>query len=173
MSKSPAYPAYQPAEVVHIDDDLLHDLLSLVANGFSEYEAATQLGIRVGELIAYMYNSPELQKQIEIAYRSRGAVWHDEIIKSLKKDYDQAQVAGEKLRFEKLKFLAKVDHPERFTEKVKIDQESKTTVIVRPLSPQEARDILLNDPFASAISTTSEVVEQALPKEDVDESDML
>ncbi len=106
--------------------------------------------------------NPEFVKDIEEARKHRAEFWVSKIAHSVDEVYDPKDVSGEKLRMEKLVFLAKADNPERYgTGKTKVDI-SLDLKQFKLLPPDEAVKALANDPFATVEAEFKEIEEEDL-----------
>lgn len=135
--------------------------LEKISSGYIESKALSDLGISRGQFIRICSENPEFIKDIEEARKHRADFWVSKIAGSIDEAYDPKDVAGEKLRMDKLVFLAKSDNPDRYgTGKSKIDI-SIDLKQFKLLPPDEAVRALAADPFAIEAEYT-EVIEEDL-----------
>jgi hypothetical protein len=122
--------------------------LEKIASGYIETKALSDLGISKAQFVRLCVENPEFVKDIEEARRHRAEFWVSKIAGSVDDVYDPKEVSGEKLRMEKLVFLAKADNPDRYgTGKTKVDI-SIDLKQFKLLPPDEAVKALAADPFA-------------------------
>lgn len=145
----------------------------LIASGHVESTALSALEVEWIDFFEVCAKDPEFRADIEEARKLRADRWVDDIALSLSKKYhitiekhdDQGayieqleraptkdELGRDKLQFEKLKFLAQADNPEKYSAgaKPKIQIEFDMSDF-KLLSTQEASKVLANDPFAKNI----------------------
>ena len=147
-----------PSEV----KSLKAEFLEKISTGHLETLALTDLGIPRGSFVRWCTEDTEFIKGIEEARRTRAEFWVGKIAHNLDVVLEPNQVASEKLRFDKLQFLARADNPDRYGNNSK----SKVDISIdlkqfKLLPPEEAVKALSLDPFATAIEATfTEVKEE-------------
>jgi hypothetical protein len=122
--------------------------LEKISSGYIESKALTDLGISRGQFIRICSENPEFVKDIAEARRHRADFWVSKIAGSVDEVYDPREVAGEKLRMDKLVFLAKADDPDRYGNNSKKLDISIDLGQFKLLPPDEALKSLAADPFA-------------------------
>lgn len=122
--------------------------LELIAGGAVEESALTDAKLKKSTYIRLLLDDPDFAKQVEGARRHRAEVWIGEIAKNFDNDYDKDEVPSEKLKFDKLAFLAKADNPDRYSGSGKGINVSVNLGEFKLLPPEEAKRALANDPFA-------------------------
>lgn len=129
--------------------DLKKSFLDLTSSGNIEAKALETLNLTRGQYIKMYLDDPEFAKQIEEARKSRAEYWVSKIANSIDDVIDAKDVPSEKLRFDKLQYLARADDPDRYgsNSKSKIDI-SLDLKQFKLLPPDEAVKALANDPFA-------------------------
>ncbi len=139
------------------------NFLEKIASGYIESKALSDLGISRSQFIRICHENPDFVKDIEEARKHRAEFWVSKIANSVDEAYDPKDVSGEKLRMEKLVFLAKADNPDRYgTGKTKVDI-SLDLKQFKLLPPDEAVKALAADPFAVPIEAEyTEVKEDEL-----------
>ncbi len=101
------------------------DILDMIAEGNDEQEVCDSFSIRRGTLIQWIIKYPEFEEAMKNAKRMRADSYRtmvhksvkDQIVNPLSKD----EVPGDKLIFDKLKWLASVDDPDKYGTKIKHD----------------------------------------------------
>ena len=148
--------------------DIKNKFIELTAEGNIEARTLDLLQLSRGKFMRLCTEDPEFVKDIEEARKSRAEFWVSKIAQDVDMDYSKDEVPSQKLRLEKLIFLAKADNPERYgTGKTKVDI-SLDLKQFKLLPPDEALKALTNDPFAI------EAEYNTIPsKEDTKEEDLL
>jgi hypothetical protein len=138
------------------------DFIELIANGYIESKALDTLGLTRGIFMRYCLEDPEFIKNIEEARKQRAEFWISKIACSVDDDLASNEVASEKLKFDKLCYLAKADNPDRYgVGKTKVDI-SLDLKQFKLLPPEEAVKALANDPFAILEAEFTELPEEDL-----------
>lgn len=155
-----------------------NNYLRLIASGHVEATALAVLEVEWLDFFEVCAKDPEFRANIEEARKHRADHWIDDIALSLTQKYEtetevngemirterppsKDEIARDKLHFEKRKFLAQADNPEKYSPgaKPKINVEFDMTDF-KLLSMEEAKKVLINDPFAKATVVEAEVVEE-------------
>lgn len=146
-----------------------NNYLRLIAAGQVEKNALVILGVDWLDFFELCAKDPEFRTDIETARKARADRWVDGIAESLDKKYhfegpenpetgiapmierppNKDELGRDKLNFEKMKFLAQADNPEKYATggKSKIALEFDMSDF-KLLSTAEAAKVLSNDPFA-------------------------
>jgi hypothetical protein len=133
------------------------DFVELISNGYIEAKALQELNLSRGVFVRYCMEDPEFIKQIEEARKNRAEFWISKIANSVDDVLDAKEVPSEKLKFDKLMYLAKADNPDRYgVGKTKVDI-SLDLKQFKLLPPEEAVKALANDPFAAVEAEFTEV----------------
>lgn len=142
-----------------------------IAQGFTESVALKSLNVDWLDFFEMLADDPQFRKDIDEARKHRAEVWIARIAESVDAGNDPlvpppsaSEIPAMKLEFEKLKFLAGADNPERYgnaakTAKVDVSVDFKQFQL---LPPKEALRVLQEDPFKQPIAIDGVVVE---PKE--------
>lgn len=88
-----------------------------------------------------------------------------------KKEVEKDQVPAEKLKFEQRKYLAAIDNPEKYSEKISHKMEIGINIFqeMKDLPQNEIRKMMqVHDPFASGDIVDAELVEEAPEIEEED-----
>lgn len=128
--------------------ELKSKFLELTAEGNIESRVVDLLGITRGQLIKICVDDPDFIRNIDEARKSRAEYWVSKIANTVDEDYDSKDIPNQKLKFDKLMFLAKADNPDRYggtKSKIDISLDLKQ---FRLLPPDEAVKALTEDPFA-------------------------
>lgn len=128
--------------------EIKKQFIELTAEGNIESRVLDLLNLSRGKFVRLCIEDPEFVKNIEDARKARAEFWISKIATNLDEEIDKDRIPHEKLKFEKLVFLAKADNPERYgTGKTKVDI-SLDLKQFKLLPPDEAVKALTNDPFA-------------------------
>lgn len=150
--------------------------LELIASGELEEDALAQLHITPNKplpmaiYILYLAKSPEFRERVEEAKRRRADKWFGDIVKSSKDtSLSKDDAAVEKLKFEQRKYLAAIDNPEKYSEKVRHEHNHSLNIFaeIKNLSSADAKKILNSvDPFAPQVVDAEYTVKSSdLPKD--------
>jgi hypothetical protein len=156
-----------------------NNYIRLIAAGAVESQALIVLEVDWLDFFEICSKDPQFRKDIEEARKNRADHWVDKIAVSIEKKYHfegpedpitkevkiferpptKDELGRDKLDFEKLKFLAQADNPDKYAggskPKVNIEFDMKDFKL---LSTQEAAKVLLADPFAKP-TIDAEIVE--------------
>jgi len=136
------------------------NFVELIAAGYVEAKALSDLCISRGTFVKMCHDDPEFVTQIEESRKQRAEFWISKIADSVDDTLESKEVPSEKLKFDKLCYLAKADNPERYgVGKTKIDI-SLDLKQFKLLPPDEAVKALAADPFAIVEAEFSELPEQ-------------
>lgn len=122
--------------------------LELIASGEIEPKALELSGIKKSTYIRLLLDDPDFAKSVETARKHRADHWVGKIATTVDNDYDKEELPSERLKFDKLQFLAKADNPDRYSGSGKGVNVSVNLGEFKLLSPEEARIALAADPFA-------------------------
>lgn len=144
--------------------ELKKQFLELTASGFVESVALKQLNIERSSFIKMYLDDPEFGTQIDEARKARADFWVSKIVTSIDKDFTKDEIPNERLKFDKLQFLARADNPERYGNNSKKLDISIDLTQFKLLPPEEALRSLSEDPFAPKIieATYVEIEEDLL-----------
>jgi len=145
--------------------------LNMIASGKTEVEAMAEINADRGRktfhdavLVQLQVRSPKFKEDLEAAKKQRADVWFNGIAHAVGKDISKDDVPAEKLKFEQRKYLAAIDNPEKYSEKVNHKMEIGINIFqeMKDLPANEVKKLMANcDPFA--ISADFEVVEDLNP----------
>jgi hypothetical protein len=152
-----------PQYILPIPEDKQEDIFSLIAQGeMDEEEACHQVSVSVTDFRYQKTTDQAFNDKLQIAYQKRADHWHKLIMKDVKTIHGKDEAAGAKLQFEKLKYLAEIDNPEKYGKKTSAEININHNVVhsLKKMSTQEAIDILTKDPFAMPIAAEFKVLEE-------------
>ena len=123
--------------------------IELVHKGYVEYIALETLGFHRGDYYQALTEDADFALRVEEARKNRADFWVAKIAQDIDKNYDKDEIPSQRLKFDKLQFLAKADNPDKYgsNSKSKIDISLDLTQF-KLLPPEEAVKALANDPFA-------------------------
>jgi hypothetical protein len=135
--------------------------IDLIATGNTEKQALQVAGIERHTYLRLLSENPDFAKQVELARKQRAEHWIGKVIEGVDELPEQNEVAGEKLRFDKLQFLAKADNPDRYSSGGKGVNVSINLGEFRLLNPADAAKALAADPFAVPIEAEFTPIEDS------------
>lgn len=94
--------------------DLKSKYLDLISNGYTETVALQQLNFPKGLYIKLLVEDTDFIADVEKSRKLRADFWVSKIAETVDKDYDKDQIGSERLKFDKLQFLAKADNPDKY-----------------------------------------------------------
>lgn len=144
------------------------EFLELISAGMTEPRALGHLGFTRPTYTQLLIKDPDFKEQVEQAKKARADIFYEKIVDSVDEDIEKAEVPAAKLRFEKLKYAAAVDNPDKYGEKSKhsIDINMNIFQEMKDLPASHARAILEGvNPFA-AIDAEFKPVEEEENLED-------
>lgn len=144
--------------------DLKEQYVELIAKGYVEDRALMELGISKGMYMRLLLDDNEFAIDVEEARKHRAEAWIGEIARDVNTIYDKEDIPGQRLKFDKLMYLAKADNPDRYGSNKKSTDININLSQFKLLPPEEAMRSLALDPFA--IPAESILVEE-------DEEDLL
>ena len=127
---------------------LKSDYVDLITNGYSENVALTNLSFPKQLYIKLLVEDRDFVKDVEEARKIRADFWVAKIAQTVDHDYSKEEVASERLKFDKLQFLAKADNPDKYGNNAKKLDISIDLKQFKLLPPDEAVKALASDPFA-------------------------
>lgn len=159
------------------------EFLALIASGLTEDQAMDQVNLGRGSkefgetvLVQYQVKDPTFREELEQAKKSRADVWFNQIAKGLSKDIEKDQVPAEKLKFDQRKYLAAIDNPEKYSEKVAHKLEIGINIFqeMKDLPANEVKKIIAGaDPFAAEFvvldGDEEESIEEKTPDSEIEE----
>jgi hypothetical protein len=141
------------------------EFLELISAGMTEPRALAHLGFTRPTYTQLLIKDADFKEQVEQAKRARADIFYEKIVDSVDEVLDKQEVPGAKLRFEKLKYAAAMDNPERYGEKSKhqIDINMNIFQEMKDLSASDAKAILSGvNPFAAIEAEFTEVEDEDL-----------
>lgn len=128
--------------------ELKSKYIELITQGYSESVALERLEFPRPLYIKLLAEDRDFIKDVEEARKIRADFWVSKIAETVDKDYSKDEIPSERLKFDKLQFLAKADNPDKYgNNSKKLDINIDLTQF-KLLPPDEAIKALSNDPFA-------------------------
>lgn len=139
------------------------EFLELISAGMTEPRALGHIGFTRPTYTQLLLRDPDFKEQVELAKKARADIFYEKIVDSVDDVSPKALVPGEKLRFEKLKYAAAMDNPEKYGEKSKhqIDINMNIFQEMKELPANAAKAILSGvNPFAAIDAEFNKVEEE-------------
>jgi hypothetical protein len=132
--------------------ELKENYIELITQGYVEKVALEQLNFPRGTYLRLMMEDRDFNLKVEEARKLRADFWVAKIAQDIDSDFDPKEIPSQRLRFDKLQFLAKADNPDKYgnNSKSKVDI-SLDLGAFKLLPPEEAMKALASDPFAPKI----------------------
>ena len=147
--------------------------IELISNGYSESVALQTLNFPKGLYIKSLAEDRDFVQNVEDARKIRADFWVSKIAATVDHDYSKDEVGSERLKFDKLQFLAKADNPDKYgnnSKKLDINIDLKQFKL---LPPDEAVKALSSDPFAIEAEYTEVRINNVNTDSDIKEEDDL
>lgn len=122
--------------------------LELISNGYAENVALQELSFPKPLYIKLLVEDLDFIADVDAARKLRADFWVGKIAATVDKNYDKEEIGSERLKFDKLQFLAKADNPEKYGNNAKKMDISIDLGQFKLLPPEEALKSLARDPFA-------------------------
>lgn len=127
---------------------LKDDYIELITSGYTENVALEKLNFPRALYIKLLSEDADFTADVEQARKIRADFWVSKIAQTVDFDYSKDEVASERLKFDKLQFLAKADNPEKYGNNAKKLDINIDLTQFKLLPPEEALKSLAQDPFA-------------------------
>lgn len=131
--------------------DFKKEYVIRIASGMTERQILRALNVPWIFFFTMLAEDPQFREDIEEAKKHRAELWISRVIDSVDSEVEipASQVPAARLEFEKLKFLAGVDNPDKYgatakTAKVDVNVDFKQ---FQMLPAKEALRVLQSDPF--------------------------
>jgi hypothetical protein len=128
--------------------DLKSKYLELISNGYTENVALKELQFPKPLYLKLLVEDLDFISDVEQARKLRADFWVSKIATTVDHDFSKDEIGSERLKFDKLQFLAKADNPERYGNNSKKLDISIDLGQFKLLPPEEALRSLAADPFA-------------------------
>jgi hypothetical protein len=132
-----------------VPTDFKREYIVRIASGMTERQILRALNVPWILFFTMLAEDPQFRDDIEEAKKHRAELWVARVVDSLEEEIASAAVPAARLEFEKLKFLAGVDNPEKYgaaakSAKVDVNVDFKQ---FQMLPAKEALRVLQSDPF--------------------------
>lgn len=131
--------------------ELKEKYIELVTQGYVENVALETLNFPRGIYLRLMMDDIEFNHRVTEARKMRADYWVSKIAQSLDVPIEKDEVPVERLKFDKLQFLAKADNPEKYGSASKKMDINIDLGQFKLLPPEEAIKSLTADPFAPKV----------------------
>lgn len=128
--------------------ELKSKYIDLISNGYTETVALKQLSFPKSLYIKLLVEDLDFIADVEKARKLRADYWVSKIAETVDHDYSKDEIGSERLKFDKLQFLAKADNPDKYgnnSKKLDVNIDIKQFKL---LPPDLALKSLQSDPFA-------------------------
>ncbi len=142
--------------------ELKEQYIELIQKGYAESVALKEINFPVGTYIRLLTTDEDFNSQVTEARKLRAEFWVSKVIADVDDVPEAKDVPGERLRFDKIQFLAKADNPDRYGNNSKKLDISIDLSKFRLLPPEEALKALSADPFADPIEADFTPIEEDL-----------
>ncbi len=117
--------------------------------GETEPKILESMGVTKSQYHYLLVKDDQFRKELEEARKARAEVWHEKIAESALQVVEKDEVPGERLKFDKLKWLAEKDNPDRYGDKKTVDTTMNLNVFtIKGVTEAEALKAIQEDPFA-------------------------
>lgn len=142
--------------------------LELICSGLTEVEALAKINserkLQFARTVPVQMQVkvPAFREALEDAKKQRADVWFNGVVESVAdKNLTKDDVPAAKLKFEQRKYLAAIDNPEKYSEKVKHQLDVNVNIFqeMKDLSHSDVKKIMnASDPFAVPIEVEFEEI---------------
>lgn len=139
--------------------EIKNKFLELISSGYIESKALDVLEISRGHFLKLCLEDTDFMVSLDEARKCRADFWVSKIIQDVDAEYTKDEIPNQRLRFDKLQFLAKADNPERYGNNSKKLDISIDLGQFKLLSPEDAVKSLSKDPFAPIEVEYTDVLE--------------
>lgn len=125
--------------------------LKLIRSGYTEPRALAEINFEVALYPLYLIRYPEFKEDVVEAKKARADVFFEKIVDSIDDVLEKDEVPAAKLRLDTLKYVAAIDNPEKYSEKVKHQHDINVNIFqeIKDLPASEMKRLLATaDPFA-------------------------
>lgn len=129
-------------------NELKVQYLDLISQGHTELVALNKLNFPKALYIKLLLDDSDFALQVENCRKLRAEYWISKIAETVDNDYTKEEVSSERLKFDKLQFLARADNPDKYGNNAKKLDVSIDLGKFKLLPPEEALKSLASDPFA-------------------------
>lgn len=123
-------------------------LFSLISSGMSDRKAAALLGFDDLKYSLLLANQSDVAEVVADAIKARADYWVDRVMETATYEYTKEEVPSAKLQFEKLKYLASIDNPDKYSEKNSKQDVNVNVFDIKTITDAKALKAIKDDPFA-------------------------
>lgn len=137
-----------PASSREAIKELKSQYIELISEGYVETVALKKLNFHKGVYLRLLLEDTDFCNDVNEARKLRADFWVSKIAETVDKDVAKDEVGSERLKFDKLQFLARADNPDRYGNNSKKLDINIDMGKFKLLTPEEAVKSLSQDPFA-------------------------
>lgn len=129
----------------------IQEFLELISAGMTEPKALAHLGFTRPTYTQLLIKDADFKEQVEQAKKARADLYFEKIVETIDDQLEKEEVPAAKLRFEKLKYAAAIDNPDKYAEKSKHQHDINVNIFqeMKEMTAGEAKSILgAVNPFA-------------------------
>lgn len=126
------------------------EFLDLIRSGMTEPRALKTVNSDITALQFLMIRDGKFKEDIAEAKKARADVFYEKIVDSVEVVLEKEEVPAAKLRIDTLKYLASIDNPEKYSEKIKHQHDVNINIFqeIKDLPQSEVRKLITDsDPF--------------------------
>jgi len=123
-------------------------LFSLISSGISERKAASLLGFDDFKFSLILANQADVMEVVEEAKKARADYWVSKVMETATAEYTKDEVPSAKLQFEKFKYLASIDNPDKYSERRTTQDVNVNVFDIKTITDAKALKAIKDDPFA-------------------------
>lgn len=155
------HPLTRNTEVKFLTKAQREYILEVMSKGVDPEDACATMCIPYSSYLITTIES-SFAEGIEEAKKKRADYWYGKIMKDVDVIPSKEDAPGSKLKFEKLKWLAKIDNPEKYGDKVStsVDITHNINLSVKNMSISDAKKILEDDPFSVPLEADYRKIEE-------------
>jgi hypothetical protein len=127
------------------------DFLELIRSGYTEPKALKVLDCDRGIYSLACIKHKDFDEAVLEAKKQRADVFYEKIVDSVEVVLEKDEVPAAKLRVDTLKYLAAIDNPDKYSEKVKHQHDVNVNIFqeIKDLPASRAKELIReSDPFA-------------------------
>lgn len=164
---NPVEDEYIPLPYIPLPMPKLEEVFLYMANGLSEEDACHQASVAPSTFSFQCSFDLKLQEKMSAAIKKRADHWAHKVMKDIDDIPTKEEAHGKKLQFDKLKWLAEIDNPDKYGPKSKqtVDVTHNIQISTKNMSIEEAKKILNNDPFSVPLDADYRTLEEEISKE--------
>ncbi len=149
--------------------ELKEQYIELITQGYVENVALETLNFPKAVYLRLLLEDVDFNVAVTEARKLRADFWVSKIAASIDVPIPKDEVPSERLKFDKLQFLAKADNPDKYGNNSKKMDINIDLTQFKLLPPEEALKSLSNDPFAPKV-IDAEYTDVSIDEDNMDKS---